>query len=88
MARLDAERWRVHEAADLLSAEVQVDAFRHRAARLISRVGLDVRDRMAKGADFKSSFDANAVTTVEATKAHWCVVTTTGATQSGAPCRR
>ena len=72
LARLSEERWGVREPADVLSPALQIDAFRHRAAQLVSRVGLDVRGRIAAGADFKAAFDANTVDTVEATKAHWC----------------
>jgi len=72
MSRLGEERWRVREAADVLSPALQLEALRHRAALLVSRVGLDVRERINGGLDFKRAFDANSVSIVHATKAHWC----------------
>ena len=72
LARLPEERWQVREAADVLSPALQLDAFRHRVAQLVGRVGNEVRARISAGADFKSAFDASAVDIVEATKAHWC----------------
>jgi len=71
MLRLGEERWRVREAVDVLSPALQLEALRHRAALLVSRVGLDVRERINGGLDFRRAFDTNSVSIVHATKAHW-----------------